>query len=104
VDLEATCPSITITQCIAEISKVGRVHILASHPSERLLSILMEVNGAKELTDHQRLNRLLKSDKVKDIQLEKSLTDEAEVFSDILLKVLGVKRFGNHIEPTLHVL
>jgi hypothetical protein len=51
VDLEATWPSITITQGIAEISKVGRVYILASHPRERLLSILMEVDGAKELTD-----------------------------------------------------
>jgi hypothetical protein len=104
VDLEATCPTSTIIQGIAEISKVGRVHILASHPRERLLGILMEVDGAKELTDLQGLNRLLKSDKVKDIQLEKSLIDEAEVSSDILLEVLGVKGFGYHIEPTLHVL
>jgi hypothetical protein len=80
------------------------VHILASHPSERLLWILMEVDGAKELTDCQRLNRLLKSDKVKDIQLEKSLMDEAELSRDILLEVLGVKGFGSHIQPTLHVL
>jgi hypothetical protein len=91
-------------QGITKISKVGRVHILASHPSERLLNILMEVDGAKELTDRQRLNRLLKSDKVKDIQLEKSIIDEAKVSSDILLEVLDVKRFGNHIEPTIHVL
>jgi hypothetical protein len=64
----------------------------------------MEVDCAKELTDHQGLNRLRKSDKVKDIQLVKSLIDEAEVLIGILLKVLGVKGFGNHIEPTLHVL
>jgi hypothetical protein len=104
VNLEATCPTTTITQGIAEISKVGRVNILASHPRERLLRILMEVDSAKKLTDRQGLNRLQKSDKVKDIQLVKSLTDEAEVLIDILLKVLGVKGFGNHIEPTLHVL
>jgi hypothetical protein len=73
------------------------VHILASHPSERLLWILMEVDGAKELTNRQRLNRLLKSDKVKDIHLDKSLRDEAEVSIDILLEVFGVKGFGIHI-------
>jgi hypothetical protein len=97
VDLEATCPIITITQGGAKISKSGRVHILASHPSERLLWILMEVDGTKELTNHQRLNRLLKSDKVKDIHLDKSLRDEAEVSIDILLEVFGVKGFGIHI-------
>jgi hypothetical protein len=64
----------------------------------------MEVDSAKKLMDRQGLNRLRKSDKVKDIQLVKSLTDEAEVLIDILLKVLSVKGFGNHIEPTLHVL
>jgi hypothetical protein len=80
------------------------VNILASHPRERLLRILMEVDYAKELMDYQWLNRLQKGDKVKDIQLVKSLIDEAEVLSDILLKVLGVKGSGHHIEPTLHVL
>jgi hypothetical protein len=68
------------------------------------MRIIMEVDYAKELTDHQGLNRLRKSDKVKDIQLVKSLIDEAEVLSDILLKVPGVKGSGHHIEPTLHVL
>jgi hypothetical protein len=90
VNLEPTCPTTTITQGIAEISKGGRENILASHPSERLLRIIMKVNSAKELTDRQGLNRLRESDKIKDIQLEKRLIDVVEVPSDILLKVLGV--------------
>jgi hypothetical protein len=64
----------------------------------------MKVNSAKELMDHQGLNRLRESDKVKDIQLEKRLIDVAEVPSDILLKVLGVQEFGHHIEPTPQLL
>jgi hypothetical protein len=64
----------------------------------------MEVNSATELTNHQRMNRLRESDKVKDIHLEQSLIDEAKVLGDIVLKVLGVEIFGHHIEPTLHVL
>jgi hypothetical protein len=94
VNLEPTCPTTTIAQSLTEISKVGSENILASHPRERLLRIIMEVNCATELTNHQRLNRLRESDKVKDIHLEKSLIDEAKVLGDIVLKVLGVEIFG----------
>jgi hypothetical protein len=104
VNLEPTCPTTTIAQSLTEISKVGGENILASHPRERLLRIIMEVNSATELTNHQRMNRLRESDKVKDIHLEQSLIDEAKVLGDIVLKVLGVEIFGHHIEPTLHVL
>jgi hypothetical protein len=104
MNLEPTSPTTTITQSLTEISKVGGENILASHPSERLLRIIMEVNYATKLTNHQGLNRLRESDKVKDIHLEKSLIDEAKVLGDIVLKVLGVEIFGHHIEPTLHML
>jgi hypothetical protein len=104
VNLETTSPTTTIAQSITEISKVGGEDILTSHPRKGILGIIMEVNSATKLTDHQRLNRLREGDKVKDIHLEKSLINEAKVLGDILLKVLGVERFRHHIEPTLHVL
>jgi hypothetical protein len=64
----------------------------------------MEEHSAAELTDRQRLNRLGEGDKVKDIHLEKSLIDVAEVLGGIVLKVLNIERFRHHIESTLHVL
>jgi hypothetical protein len=102
VDLEATCPITIITQGETEFSKSGSVHILASHPSERLRWILMEVYDAKELMNRHWLNRLLKSDKVKNIHLDKSIMYIVEVFIDILLEVIGVKDFGIHNVPTFH--
>jgi hypothetical protein len=54
--------------------------------------------------DHQRLNRLREGDKVIQIHLEKSLSDEAKVLGDILLKVLDIEGFRHHIASTLHVL
>jgi hypothetical protein len=104
VNLETTSPTTTITQSIIEISKSGSENILASHPRERLLRVIVEENSAAELTDHQRLNGLREGDKVIQIHLEKSLIDKAEVLGDILLKVPNIEGFGHHIEPTLHML
>jgi hypothetical protein len=104
VNLEATSPTTTITQSITEINKSGSENILASHPRERLLRVIMEENSAAELTDHQRLNRLREGDKVKQVHLEKSLIDKAKVPGDILLKVLDIEGFWHHIESALHVL
>jgi hypothetical protein len=78
------------------------MHILASHSSEGLLWIIVEVDCAKELTDSQWLNRLLKNDKIKNIHLDKCFMDIAEVSIDMYLEVIDVKNFGNHNEPTLH--
>jgi hypothetical protein len=64
----------------------------------------MEEHSAEELADYQRLNRLGEGDKVKNIHLQKSLIDVAEVLGGIVLKVLDIKRFWHHIESTLHVL
>jgi hypothetical protein len=52
--------------------------------------------------DSQRLNRLRKSDKIKNIHLDKCFMDIAEVSIDMSLEVIGVKNFWNHNEPTLH--
>jgi hypothetical protein len=79
VNLETTSPTTTIAQSITEISKSDSENILASHPRERLLGVIMEENSATELMDHQRLNRLREGDKVIKIHLEKSLIDEAKV-------------------------
>jgi hypothetical protein len=97
-------PTTTIAQSLTEISKSGSENILASHPRERLLRVIMEENSATELTDHQRLNRLQEGDKVIKIHLEKSIIYEAKVLGDILLKVLDIEGFRHHIELILHVL
>jgi hypothetical protein len=104
VNLETSSPTITIAQSIAEISKRGSDHILASHPREGLSRVIMEEHSAAELMDRQRLNRLREGDKVKNIHLQKSLIDVAKVLGDIVLKVLDIERFRHHIESTLHVL
>jgi hypothetical protein len=68
-------------------------HILASHPREGLLRVIMEEHSAEELADHQRLNRLREGDKIQNIHLEKSLIDVAEFLGGMALKVLDIERF-----------
>jgi hypothetical protein len=104
VNLETTSPTTTIAQSITEINKGSSENILASHPRKGVLRVIIEVNSATKLTDHQRLNRLREGDKVIKIHLEKGLIYEAKVLGDILLKVLDIEGFRHHIEPSLYVL